>query len=280
MFSSYFLSFLAMLCFGVAWFLAAVSSKKLGAFKSLFLFQLVGIPFFVFLIPFASFNFSINSLYGVLALGLYEALIMMVIFHATEIGTVSVVGPIIDSYGLFALPLGILFLNEQITLFKTLAAFLIFIGVVLLSLNTYKKSLNVHKGVLPALIGAFGTAIYFIFVGVLARQVGWFINALVIRIGISIVLFFVLIFRKTDFKKLFSNNIWKILIPAALLDVIGFSLFNVSVLQSKISYATVIISAQSFIIVLLSWWFLKERLKIYQIIGLFAVVLGLVILSL
>ena len=269
-----------MLCFGVAWFLAAVSSKKLGAFKSLFLFQLVGIPFFIFLIPFANFNFSINSLYGVLALGLYEALIMMVIFHATEIGNVSVVGPIIDSYGLFALPLGILFLNEQITLFKAFAAFLIFIGVILLSIKASKKNLNIHKGVMPALVGALGTAIYFIFVGVLARQVGWFINALVIRIGISIVLFFVLIFRKTDFKKLFSNNIWKILIPAALLDVIGFSLFNASVLQSKISYATVIISAQSFIIVLLSWWFLKERLKIYQIVGLFAVVLGLVILSL
>lgn len=269
-----------MLSFGIAWFLAAISSKKIGALRALFLFQLVGIPFFVFLIPYASFNFSINSLFAVLVLGVYEAIIMMVIFHAMEIGNVSVVGPIIDSYGLFALPLSILFINEQITLFKVFAAFLIFIGVVLLSINKSKKNLNLHKGVIPALVGALGTAIYFIFVGILARQVGWFLNALVIRVGISAVLFFVLIFRKTDFKKLFSNNIWKILIPAAVLDVIGFSLFNASVLQSKISYATVIISAQSFIIVLLSWWFLKERLKIYQIVGLFAVVLGLVILSL
>lgn len=277
------LTLVATCCFGTATFLASKSAKDLGAIQTLFLFQLLGIPAFLFLFPFAPSSVHVQ-LVPILVIGIYQGLCMILWFYALKVGNVSIVSPVSEVYSLISVALGVVFLHESVGLLRFGGIGLVFIGVVLLGINFAElkktKSIALYKGIVPALLYAVGVAIFFFFSVIAARQSGWFVSALGIRSAIVGVAFVILLAQKTQWREMVQNISWGWIGTAGMLDAIGFALFSLASTFSQVSYVTVVISAQSVVTVILSYFFFKEKLKFYQVVGLVGVVLGLVFLQL
>lgn len=136
-------------------------------------------------------------------------------------------------------------------------------------------------GVVPALISALGTGVYFVGVGKSAREVGWFLTAIGIRVIMSIALGLSLGIRKVVRTQVATNGAvpWIFLVAAVVFDVLGFSLYNIAVQSHHVSYVSAITSAASLVTILLSWLCLKEKLARYQLAGALLIVAGLVLVQ-
>ncbi|MFS8159167.1 MAG: EamA family transporter, partial [Candidatus Roizmanbacteria bacterium] len=148
-----------------------------------------------------------------------------------------------------------------------------------LSRKNLKEALSWESGAGYALLGAIGTGIFFLFVGITVQLVGWLVNAVLIRVGIAATTFAIILYRKKKVSSLFKNVPMKWILPAAILDVIGFSLYNIAVTGGEVSVVTMITSAQTLVVILLSWAILKEKITKIQFLGIASIFIGLLFLN-
>lgn len=282
--TTFLFAFSALISLGVAWFFAARASKNMDPLTSLFTFQVTGVPFFLFLLPWAQFEVNFHSIIPIVLVGVFETFVMLLLFRALKLGDISVVIPISDSYVVVTVLLSILLLGESLTSPKIVGMILVMLGITLVSTKIRSSELNkvfsIKKGVVSALLAAIGTGIYFFLVGMVVKGSNWFMTALGIRIAISITSFIILIAKRENMKKMWHGVVWKWILPGALLDVLGFSFYNIALSFSEVSYATIMISAQSLVTVLLGYFILKEKIISQQWIGIFTGLAGLIILQL
>jgi drug/metabolite transporter (DMT)-like permease len=281
----------ALSCFGFSQFLSAPLSRRLGPLKALFLFQLLGVPLLLMLLPTQPVRFELEALLWVGGLGLLCTCSMLLYFHALRVGQVSVVVSVNQAYVLVALVVGFLAFNESLATAKLFGIALLLLGMTLVALDFSSGSerVSLFAGVGPALLAALASGFYFVGVGHSTRNFGWLHSALGIRLSMSLLLGLLVLGRRC-FKlrqELAGEPVvvpqplpWKVLLPAVACDVLGFCMFNLAVARAEISYVTAIISAASLLSIFLSWRFLGEVIRRYQILGAVLVVLALVVISL
>lgn len=266
---------------GVMWIFVTKATREKDAFESQFLFQLIGIPFLLVLLPFFlqfSTSFNLPLLIG---LGIFETFVFTLYFYALKIGQLAIVGPINETNILITIALAVVFLHEHLSPFKVIGIVIVLTGAILLGLQVHslKKGVKVYRGVIPAFLSAIGTGIYLFFVSISSRINGWFFTAFGIRIIMSLTILGIFCFKRTSLSKVFQRVPWKWIIPAALFDVIGFSSFNFALTKYPVSYVTVMITIAPVVSTILAICIFKERLKIYQIIGFVLLIAGLICLN-
>src|SRR5574338_611300 len=209
---------------------------------------------------------------------------MLVCFYTLKVGNVSIVSPATESYSLLSALLGIFFLHESVGVLKGVGIILIFIGVLLIGVDlvALKKSKRVefYTGIPLAFLYAVILAVFYLFTAFLARSDGWFVTAFGLRVVIIAGSFLLLLFQKKSITQIFNNVPWMWIGVAGFLDGLGFSVFTLALTFSQISYVAVIASTQSLITVILAYMFYKERLQLYQVVGLIGIVAGLIFLQL
>ena len=89
----------------------------------------------------------------------------------------------------------------------------------------------------------------------------------------------ILCVQKRNIIKIFTHVPWKWVVPAALFDVLGFSLLNVALARYEVSYVAAILTAAPVVSTSLAMIFLKEKLQFYQWIGFLLVLGGIVSLN-
>jgi drug/metabolite transporter (DMT)-like permease len=200
-----------------------------------------------------------------------------------KIGDVSVVIPITDGYVIVTVILSMLFLREILPLTGIIGIILIITGISLISTSANNLNLsnffNFRKGALPAFLVAIGTGFYFFLVGTVSRGGNWFEVALGIRVAISLTAFAIILLKKIKLMELFKGIVWKWILPGAFLDVLGFTFYNIAISRAGVSYSTIMISAQSLVTVLLSYFFLKEKIYPRQWAGILTALFGLISLQ-
>ncbi len=280
---SFILSLVALVSLGTAWFFAARSSREMDPLSSSFAFQAVGIPFFLLFLPFINVQFNQDIILPIFLIGIFETFVMLALFYAMKIGDIGVVLPITDGYTIITVLLSFLFLNEIPTVFELTGVLLLMTGIFLVSTSINKTDikgfLNLRKGVVPALLVAIGTGVYFFLVGSVAKGGAWFEIALGIRVSISLTALAIILLKSINLKKMSKGIVWKLILPGAFLDVVGFSFYNMAIAQAGVSYSTAMISAQSLISVLLGAIVIKEKVYRQQWIGIFISLFGLLLLQ-
>ncbi len=281
--SGFLLAIVATIGFSMVVPMVATSTKKVGAVATMFLFQSIGIPLFVFLIPIMPPIPSETHIPLIMGIGALFTFVYILFLHATRIGSVAVVGTVNQLFMVVTTILGVLLLNESFTLWKLIGLLLTFTGILLLSTKRQKKgtqTVQLLKGVPHALVSAIGTGVYLFSIAMASRTDGWFLTALFIRIAIALTSGIILIVRQYNFSSLPGNAPWKLLALAGMCDVVAFSIYNYAIAQYEVSTITIITASQSAFIALFSWKFLGEHLTVQQILGLFVVLGGLISLRL
>lgn len=272
----------AMFGWGTADFLAAKAAKKIGAFRTLFVQQSIGlIPFFIISI----FIFELPVLsWKTFAIFVFASLLHLIsylsFFKGFEKGKVSLIAPVAACWAAVTSLLSIFFLNESITLPNWIGIIFAVLGAVLVSFKLkdilsleFKKS---SKGISYAFIAMFGWGISYVLFALLINELSWFIPFFIVRI--LIVAYMVPFAARTKFK--IKNRIWIFLILAAFFDAAAFLSYGYG---AETSYNSLMAPlAAMFPAVTLIWAriFLKEKLSINQILGFASVILGLVFLAL
>lgn len=276
------ISVIPALLFGTETFFLTKANRTMEVFRAQFIFQLIGIPLLLVIMPFITHqnNSNISLIIG---LGIWETFVFTLYFYALRIGKLAIIGTIFETYIVITVFLAVLFLHESLYLLKVIAILSVLFGIILLGfhLHDFKKTkkVNLLTGVIPALIAALGTGIYFFFVGISSRTNGWYSTALGIRIMIPLTIAAVFLIQRKKLSLLFKDIAWKWIIPGAICDVTAFSIYNYALTRYEVSYVAVIGAAAPIVSTVLAILLLKEKLTIFQIIGFILVIIGVICLN-
>lgn len=279
---------LTMFFWGIALFLAALASRKIGNILTLFWMQLFGLLVGTVYFFFNLNSFSLNSIFPFIpilfVIALLQVIAYLAFYKGLEKGQVSLVSPLGASWSLITAVLSLIFLKETLKVNQLLAILFITIGIIVISINLKDlikhKSIHLLIGVKEGLISMLGWGVSLFLLIIVSKELGWFLPAFIFRF---LILFILSTYIYSSKKSLFSKSAkfpWLMLLFIGLFDITAFFTYSLGVSSAYGSIVAPISSANTLITITLGVIFLKERVKLRQIIGITAIVSGLVIISL
>lgn len=198
-----------------------------------------------------------------------------------RVGNVSLVGTIGAAFASVTVILSIIFLGDRVNLYQALSIVIIFIGLFLssLDLKTLKvKQVFTDKGVPYALISMVLWGIYFTFMRIPVRQVGWFWPSYVPLFAFPLIYMFMKV-KKIDLKFPHRTNILISSILHALMLSGSTFAYNFAVMKGQTVIVTPIAGSYPVLFVILAYFVFKDPLKKQQMVGIITTLLGIVLLS-
>lgn len=284
-----------MFGWGLADFFAKKTVDKIGDIKTLLWMQFLGsVPLGIYL----AFNWTAANLspavlgylflFGIAGIAAY-----LLFYRGLQAGLVSILSPVFAAQSAIAVLVSVFIFGEAINPLKWFALGVTFIGIMLVTFQPQgiekKLSLkNLSKGLLPVLIGMLIFGFYFPcwdwFLGYQAE--GWLVSALLTRL-IGVIALIVFLYVASRIKKtgvnigVKRNRIWLWLVLIGLFDVMAEVSSAWGYRFTTFTSAVVMITgAFPLPTVILARIFLKEKLATNQIIGVAAIIAGLIILAL
>jgi drug/metabolite transporter (DMT)-like permease len=278
---------LAMSFWGTAIFLAAIASRKLGNVLTLFWMQffgfLVGLVYFIFKYNSLNFTSLSQNLLILILVATFQVIAYLAFYKGLEKAQVSLVGPIGAAWGLVVAVLGIVFLKETLNTVQLIAIGVILMGIILLSVNindfVKSKKINLLAGVNEGIVAMFGWGISLFLLIFPTKDLGWFLPTIIFRFFVLVILVGYMKYLAVQMvpdKKKFPS---KLLLAIGVFDIGGFFAYSLGVTGTQASIVAPISSAFALVSVLLACLFLKEKIDTSKIVGIIAIVGGLVLIS-
>ncbi len=276
---------LAAVGWGIADFLTAAISKNLGILRTVVGVNIIAVGVttaFLFLVsgpgPVSATQWATLSAMSALGfityLGFYKAL---------QIGPVALVSPIVAAYAVVVIILAVVFLGERLSSVQAVGATASIVGVVFASLNlqglTRLKGI-IGKGVLYGLGAMVGIGVWQYFIGVLSRDMGWFLPIYINRLIILAMLALVTGASKTWPWQRLSIPIVAGIVIVGLAETGGLFAFSRGAEIGVISIVAATSTIYPVIPILGGLIIFQERLEVSQIAGLVVALVGLLVLGL
>lgn len=259
-------------------------SRKIKGYSSVVWFFL-----FSFLISSLFIPFFWNELSGISAkiwlimicLNLMGPIPTVALYEGIRVGNASLVGTFAASFAALTVILSVVFLNDKLSFFQVIPIVIIFIGLLLSSLDL--KSLNfkkiiTDKGVIYGLTAMLLWGIYYTFIRIPIREVGWFWPSYLSSLGIPIILIYMK-FKKIKLEKLQNPKMIIFSFLNAILVTIAVYSYNFAIMKGQTAIVAPIAGSYPVLFVILSRFIFKDRLTKQQFIGVLTTLLGIVTLS-
>ena len=164
---------------GVADFAAAVVSRKIGVLSTVFGLHLVAVAVASLYLPFAGGMDEISlDRWGLLVgLGMLGLIIYLGWYRALQLGPVALIGPIHTGYAVVTVLLAVIILGERLSVGQTLGTVAAICGIIFASVNPRGLRSGeglISQGVLLGIASTFGFGLFEFSIGVLSREIGWF----------------------------------------------------------------------------------------------------------
>jgi drug/metabolite transporter (DMT)-like permease len=276
----------AMLCWGIGDFFQSKYTKKIGAIKSMFTFNAIGL---IFIIPFVIYGY-LNNLFIFTQSSITLVIVSSLIYVAGsffflrcfEIGDLAVVSPITSAYSIITTALAAVLLSEILPWHKYLAIVLSIIGIFFISGNIRKlHEFHTSKGVKEALITLIFYGLYFYMLALIINDIGFYSTFVFtwIASGVFTIIFSIFMKGKTTLTELKDNKVLSMFIINNILFCFAWIIFNYALVSEKVSILTSISSLYPAVTVMLAVYINKEKLTTPQILGIVLTLLGIFILG-
>lgn len=279
-----FFALISYLGWGVGDVFTTLVTRKIGAYSTSFWFALGMLVVSIFYAPFGIGNLNnltVNILILNLLLGTLLAIAALCFNQALKIGNPSLVGTIGAAFSALVVVFSIIFLGEIITGKQLLSMVLIFIGIVLSSLDLKaltKRENIVNRGVILALAAMFLWGIYFTFIKIPIREIGWFWPSFISGVS-SVVLLSTLGFKGMKLiRPSTGKTLFYLILTIATVKTAELS-FNYAISQGLTSVVAPIAGSYPTLFVLLAFLIFKDPITRQQIAGIIATLIGIVLLS-
>lgn len=270
---------LVMLGHGIGTAISKVPAQNIGSLRSVFYRNLVISAIILISLPFFESSFSIK--YFLLALGtaLIGYIALAVFYRAIKTGKVGVVAPISNSSGLVTVVLALLFYEEMLSMEQIISVTLIFLGIVLISINflDFKNSnlFQFSSGIILAILCAilWGTMYFFLKIPII--NLGPLFATFILEFGI---LMLSLVHIKTQGIELkISITDYKYMLLVGIFGAIGIISYSFGVkVSSNVSVITAMSMANPVVSAIYARFVYKEKLTLQQLVGAFIVVFGII----
>ena len=275
---------LAAFGWGIADFIAALIAKRVGVLRTAFGVHLSSVSVTTIYLLLAS-SLSLLSttqwiaLAGLAALGFVTYLCF---YKALQIGPIAIVSPIVGAYAMIVILLAVVVAGERLSGLQVIAASASIGGVVLTSLNLRNLKARqglLGKGALYGLIAMLGLGLSQYFIGILSRDIGWFLPIYVSRLFTFAMLAPVLlIWRQLPWQR-FTVILFFGVAFAGITEIAGLFAFSRGTEIGIISIVAAASTVYPVLPVLGGLLIFRERLSPNQWIGLVIAMIGLLILA-
>jgi drug/metabolite transporter (DMT)-like permease len=272
---------------GFADFMARAASRRIGAYRSLFVMQCFGLAALSLYWAFAhgaeAFFHSRTGWGPGIVAGVLDAGSSLALYHAFETGILAVVAPISASYPALTMLLAIQS-GERISPVRAAGIVASIVGVALAAASRSsgggpgggKRRLS--GGVVWAIAAALGYAVNFWLLGFhVVPMIGSVASVWLIRA--STILTLGLIAVPAGRRLRAPRGLWGLLAAIGLLDTLAFVANNAGLGLRQVLVVTVLASLYAAITVLLSALLLRERLERSQWLGVFLILAGVALIS-
>lgn len=275
---------IAFFGWGVGDIFETITVRRIGAIQASFWIYLSRVIIFSVLIPF--------SLQEIARLTLDTFLLNILLSFFLIFGTVafykglntyipSLVGTIAASFVGLVVIFSMVFLGERINNLQTISIIVIFIGIVLATLNLEairKGNHGVSQGMVFAFIAMICWGIYFTFIKIPVYKIGWFwphyISYLLFPLILPFIRFKKMKLNPPNYKKAFLPMILGVLLTG----IAAFS-YNYGISKELNAIVAPIAGSYPILFVLLAFIFFKDPIRKQQVFGIITVLLGIVLLS-
>lgn len=269
---------------GIGDIFGTMASRKMGSLSLTFWVLIAGLVIFSLYIPFAWHDLQAMTpalLGASLMLGIMFVLGELLFNQATRVGHASLVITIVSSFSAVTVVLSVFFLHESISRYQIVAIMLIFIGLVLSTLNLAElraKKWMVDRGVIMALFAMVLWGSYFTLIKPLILKIGWFWPDYIAFSLFPLIFLYMKVCRIKLEKPTKNNVLWLILISVLLLRGGDFSI-NYAVSHSLVAVVTPIAGSYATLSALLAFFVFKDPIRPQQIVGIVVTLIGIIFLS-
>lgn len=234
--------------------------------------------------------FALNDLTG-LSLGLLIFIIVIGIigffggnityYEALNKGNRAVVGTIASSFPAVSIIISVIFLNERVSIQQIIAIVVIFIGLILSSLDIKElrnKNIFTDKSILLALITMLCWGTWIALLKIPVSKIGWFWPNY-FTVLLFPLLFFYIRLRKIPIQKPTINHAFIPLVVSTILVRIAELSYNFGISKGQVAIVAPIAGANPTLFVILAFLFLKDPITKQQIAGIITTLVGILILS-
>src|SRR3989344_6491268 len=264
---------LSMLCWGIAIYLAATVSRKIGNVLTLFWMQLFGLSVgsIYFVWNFRSFHLSqAPSFFPILFLiAIFHIIAYLSFYRGMEKGLVSIVSPLGSTWSLVTALLGVFIYKEVLSTNQVIAIASILIGILFISLDIksllQSQKVALLRGVREGLLSMMGWGLAWFLVVVPTRNLDWFLPAFIFRIFLIIMLAGYIKYQRKPFLPIKQPFPLLPLLVIGAFDMLAFMSLSIGLSRTNSSILAPIASANTIVVIGLAVIFLKEKLKMNQV---------------
>ncbi len=275
---------IAFIGWGTGDVFGGIVSRKIGGYSSTFWLYAYSLFVSSLFIPFAIgqlHNVTLNVVLLLFFLNIIGTIPVISLYEGIRVGNASLVGTIAGAFAAITVILSTVFLGDSLSLPQAFSIIIIFIGLVLSSLNlkTFKaKQLFSDKGVPYALLAMVLWGVYFTLLRIPSRQIGWFWSSY-LTIFAVIPLYIFMKIRKIALKFPRGKNVITSSLLNSLMLSVAYYAYNFSITKGQTAIVTPIAGSYPVLFVLVAHVVFKDPLKKQQILGIVVNLVGIVLLA-
>jgi len=267
-----------MLLWGISDSLFRTPVKAVGAYQTLFYFRIAMVSCFALFALFVPMPQI--TVWQVGALALLSVVVIAskyAVLKAVNLGDISVVMPIVNSWGAPGVILATFLLGETVPLIAIPIIAVVLLGVVLLSIQKWDGK-KLSKEAPLALFGMVSTALYFTGIAYFAIDLGAIYPTFIIE---AIMLVFLVTIHTTTKNRLrIVPKQFGIICASAILLALGTVTYASSARYGVAFIAIPLAAASPLVVVVVARLFFNEKLRPHQVAGVAIGVLGIISLAL
>ncbi len=278
--ASIFLGLLSALSWGAGDFTGGLAARKVGAYRSVFYAEVIGVIFLFIVLSLVDEPFpDLRARLFAAAAGMLGSIGLILLYHSMAIGTMSIAAPV-SALLAAVMPVLVGIFTEGFPGYLTFIGF----GFALLAVWLVSQSENGVKDILShladlklPLLAGIGFGFYFIFMHQATRDGGAVWHMVFSRIG-GMALIIIYLFATRSSWKIELSSL-PIISLNGILDLGGNFFFILAGQAGRLDVASVLSSLFPGATVILAWIFLKERLNRNQWIGVACALIAIVLMT-
>ncbi|MFN2611201.1 MAG: EamA family transporter [Actinomycetota bacterium] len=278
---------IAAFCWGIADFFVAVYTRRFGTTRVLLVGTFAALLVYgtAFLLDAPSAHIEARDLVPFVCIAFIVVVTYLAFYRGLEEGPVAIVTPIAAAYTAVVVVLAMMILHERLSTTQAIGAAAAIVGVVLASIDRRKLQPGaalVGKGTLFALLAMLGFGLASFGGGFFAQKYGWVKPALYIRV-LATGMFLVVGSMNRQWPWQIAENRGRVigaLVAIGAVDAIGFLAFSKGAEIGMLSVVATASAAYPLIPLILGLVVFKEKLATNQMVGVAAVMAGVLVLGL
>jgi drug/metabolite transporter (DMT)-like permease len=274
----------ALLGYGIADLFGGVLARRIGSYSSAFWAYVISVGIASLYIPFAWGQLARITLPVIILLAILVPIgivPLIALYEGMKRGNASLAGTIGGAFSSIVVILSVIFLGDRINTYQILSIVLILVGLFLSSVDRRMLKVNQlfsDKGVPYAIVAMVLWGIYYTFIRIPVRQIGWFWPAYFSWWGFPLV-YVLMRVRKIELKPLKGKQVRIFSLLNAVLLVAALFAYNQATAEGQTAVVAPIAGSYPVLFVILAYFVFKDRLSKQQIGGIIVTLIGIVLLS-